>query len=133
MAIMFYPHEDDIQNGTIKEKLDILLEAAERYKSVILDTAAKQAEVAGDGKLSIPREIAHAFNWQEIAKILREIREMPEINQSGRVTKADYLNKLAEIYEVLRGAKMPKLEAVRLALVNEVNQLRRASGASQVA
>jgi hypothetical protein len=126
MALMFYPHEEDIQNGTIKEKLDILLEAAERYKATVLDV--NQGSV---GKtISVPREMTHAFNWQEIAKILREIREMPEANEATRVTKADCLMKLAEIYEALRAAKMPKLEAVRLALVNEANQLRAASNSS---
>lgn len=127
MNIMFYPHEDDMQNGSTKDRLDTLLEAAERYKGIVLDITSKDSDTASSTKLSTPREIAHAFNWQEVAKILREIREMPEINQSSRETKADCLNKLAEIYEVLRAAKMPKLEAVRLALVNEAKQLHRAS------
>jgi hypothetical protein len=54
---------------------------------------------------------------------------LPEHNQASRLTKAGYLAKLAEVYEVLRGAKMPKLEAVRLALINEANQLKSASAA----
>jgi hypothetical protein len=31
---------------------------------------------------------------------------------------------LASVYEVLRAARMPKLEAVRMALMNEATQLR---------
>ncbi|HLB57552.1 MAG TPA: hypothetical protein VJL60_01930 [Gammaproteobacteria bacterium] len=133
MGMIFYPHDEDLQTGSIKEKLETLLEAAERYKAVILDLAAKNTE--GGVAVSVkraPREMTHAYNWQEIAKVLREIREMPEANKSGRLLKADSLTKLAEIYEVLRAAKMPKLEAVRLALVNEATQLKGA-GTSQVA
>ena len=134
MAIMFYPHEEDMQNGSAKERLDMLLEAAERYKAITLDMAAKSIETPGavSAKLAVPREMTHAFNWQEVARMLREIREMPEANQSSRVSKADHLTKLAEIYEILRAAKMPKLEAVRLALMNEANHLR-GSSSSQVA
>ena len=96
--------------------------------------AAKSIETPGavSAKLAVPREMTHAFNWQEVARMLREIREMPEANQSSRVSKADHLTKLAEIYEILRAAKMPKLEAVRLALMNEANHLR-GSSSSQVA
>jgi len=137
MAIMFYPHEEDMQSGTIKEKLELLLDAAERYKAVVLDTATKNTEVSdpsGGRLVAVPREMAYAFNWQEIAKLFREVREIPESSQTTRVTKADYLAKLAEIYEILRGAKMPKLEAVRLALINEANHLRGTpGGGSQVA
>ena len=44
--------------------------------------------------------------------------------QVNKLAKADHLKKLAEVYEVLRAARMPKLEAVRLALMNESMQLR---------
>jgi hypothetical protein len=130
MPITFYPHEEDISVGTIKEKLEILLTAAERYKAAILDATAKTPELTADAKARIaPKEIAHAFQWQEIALVLRQIRELPENNQSNRATKIDHLTKLAEVYEVLRAAKMPKLEAVRLALINEANHLRSTSAA----
>jgi hypothetical protein len=133
MAVSFYPHDEDVQTGSLQERLEILMEAAERYKSAILDTsgvgatvaATPAAEQAEGKKLMTPRDIKTAFNWQEIAKILREIRELSEINQSSKASKADRLTRLAEIYETLRGAKMPKLEAVRAALMSEVTQLRR--------
>ncbi len=42
------------------------------------------------------------------------------------------LTKHADVYEVLRGAKMSKLEAVRLALISEAAQLKGGTpGASQ--
>lgn len=136
MPILFYPQDGDLANSPIPAKLEVLLEAAERYKAAILDTAPKPI-VAPTGenhkKISIPREITNVFNWEEMAKLLKEIRELPEGNTATKLSKADRLAKLAEIYEVLRGAKMPKLEAVRLALMNEANQLRSGSGASQVA
>ncbi len=125
MSIMFYPHEEDLGSSAIPAKLELLLTGAERYKAIILETAAKSAEANIDSaKRMTPRELTHVYNWQELAKLLRELRELPEQNPAGRLTKAGYLTKLAEIYEVLRGAKMPKLEAVRLALINEANQLK---------
>jgi len=125
-SLIFYPHEDD-SKGTVEERLDIMLESAERYKAVLLDIAAKSSEPAiqinGHKRLT-PKDLVAAFNWDGISKLLREIREMPENSAVVKSTKATYLNKLAEIYEILRAAKMPKLEAVRLALINEANQIR---------
>jgi hypothetical protein len=128
MALTFYPHTDDVQKGSLEERIEILMEAAERYKAIILDIGAK-AE-AGE-KRTVPREITVAYNWEEIARILREIRDLPEISRGDKLKKSALLSKLAEVYEVLRGAKMSKLEAVRLALIGESNQL--GGGAPQVA
>lgn len=130
MPLMFYPHEDDLESSGISEKLEVLLEAAGRYKAAVLDAAAaaKPVEENGNGKKrSMPRDLAVAFNWEEIAKLLREIRDMPEATPANKKGKAQNLTKLAEVYEVLRGAKMAKLEAVRLALINEANQLQAGS------
>jgi hypothetical protein len=130
MAMIFYPHEDDLEMSSIKERLEVLLEAAEQYKAAILDIASKIENVTPETQKSVsPRTMLHAFNWQEMAKLMRELRDLPEGNETGRATKAAYLTKLAEIYEVLRAAKMPKLEAVRLALINEAKQLHSSSGA----
>lgn len=122
MTVNFYPHDDDIELGSLSDKLEVLMEAAERYKAAILDTSMPLMDNDGKRRLT-PREIRVAYNWQEIAKILREIREMPESSPTTKGAKAVHLTKLAEIYEVLRGAKMPKLEAVRIALLNEAKQL----------
>lgn len=126
MPMIFYPHQDELESSTLDQKLEVLMESAERYKAVILD-ASKNAEVVtipSEKKRMTPRELAHAFNWEEIAALLRLIREMPESSPANKVLKGNRLAKLADIYEVLRGAKMSKLEAVRLALMNEANQLR---------
>jgi hypothetical protein len=123
MSVTFYPHDEDM-NGSLQEKLEILMEAAERYKAAVLDVGTAAIVNAEGKKRLTPREIKLAFNWQEIAKILQEIRSMPEVNVSSKANKADRLARLAEIYEVLRAAKMPKLEAVRMALMNEAGQLR---------
>lgn len=133
MPIIFYPHEGDLDATSQSEKLEVLLEAAERYKAIVLDTGTGN-ELSADPKMRmVPKEIKYAYNWDEIAKILREIRELPENNQANRLTKADRLKKLAEVYEVLRGAKMPKLEAVRIALVNEANQLSKGNSSNSAA
>lgn len=141
MPVSFYPHDEDVQVGSVQDRLEILMEAAERYRGSVLDTtspaalaaaaaasaadaeAAKEEPGGGGKKRLTPRDIRVAFNWQEIARILREIREMPESNQANKVTKGERLKRLADIYEVLRAAKMPKLEAVRIALMNEAKQL----------
>lgn len=131
MALIFYPHTEDAQRGTLAERIGVLLDAAERYKSVILDVTGGRGESTDVQKRMIPRDQTAAYNWEEIARVLRELREMPEISKADKSKKAELLTKLAEVYEVLRGAKMAKLEAVRLALVGEANQLR--GSASQVA
>ena len=130
MALIFYPHTEDAQKGTLSERIEILMEAAERYKAIVLDASAKSTE--GEmTKVMVPREQTSAYNWEEIARVLRAVRELPEANKTDKTKKSHLLTKLAEVYEVLRGAKMAKLEAVRLALINEAAQLR--GGSSQVA
>ena len=122
MAILFYPHEDELEANTLDQRLEILLESAERYKAAILDLSSKATGL--EKKRGTPHDVLHAYNWEEIAKLLREIRNLPESMPNQKTTKADKITKLAEIYEVLRGAKMAKLEAVRIALMNEARQLR---------
>lgn len=122
MAVIFYPYDEDIAVGSIDEKLEVLTDAAQRYKAAILDAANKTPD-STDKKRTTPRDLTHSFNWEEMAKLLREIRELAEGNPPAKLAKASKLKKLAEIYEVLRGAKMAKLEAVRIALMNEANQL----------
>lgn len=129
MPLTFYPHLEDAQKGTLLERIEVLMEAAERYKAIILDETNKAP--VDPSKRMMPRELTAAYNWEEIARVLREIRELPEGSKIDKVKKGDLLAKLAEVYEVLRAAKMSKLEAVRLALISESNQLR--GGAGQVA
>lgn len=131
MPITFYPHEDDLETSSLPDKLEVLTEAAERFKAVVLDTATppvKTADTDTTKRRVSPRDLTASYNWDELSKLLRNIREMPEANAANKLKKAEHLAKLAEIYEVLRGAKMAKLEAVRLALVNEANQLKASAG-----
>lgn len=124
MPLSFYPHSDDLQNGTFEQRLELLSEAAERYKAVITDLSNKPADDSAKRVIMMtPRDQEAAFNWEEIARILREIREMPEIDKTDKKRKGTLLRRLAEIYEILRAAKMPKLEAVRLALISEATHL----------
>lgn len=123
MTLVFYPKPGDLDNLTTKDKLDTLVSAAEQFKAHVLDILKKADPSEPHAKLT-PRDMLYAYNWDELSKMLREIRDFPENNINNRTHKAENLIKLAEIYEILRGAKMPKLEAVRLALVNEANQLR---------
>jgi hypothetical protein len=125
MALIFYPAIDDADRGTLQERIERLAESAERYKAVILDEASKPVVSAETAKrLSVPRDQAAAYNWDEISRVLRLVREMPEGSRQDKFMKGEMLTKLAEIYEVLRAAKMSKLEAVRLALISEANQLK---------
>ena len=125
MSIVFYPHDEDVAVGSLQERLEIIMEAAERYKASTLDNSNITLENGQDAKRALtPKDLRVAFNWQEITKLLREIRELPESNQANKLTKADRLTRLSEVYEILRSAKMPKLEAVRIALTSEAKQLR---------
>lgn len=129
MSLTFYPHTDDAQKGTLLERIEILMEAAERYKAIVLEVSiSPEGEGKSSKKRMVPREQKIAYNWEEIARVLREIRELPEGTKNDKLKKAEFLTKLSEVYEVLRGAKMSKLEAVRLALIGEANQLRAAAG-----
>lgn len=129
MALTFYPHSEDVQKGSLEDRIEIFTEAAQNFKAAVLEMS--QGDVASNAERRIPRELSSSYNWGEIACFFRELRELPEISKNDKAKKAALLAKLAEIYEVLRAAKMPKLEAVRLALINEVNQLR--GSGSQVA
>jgi hypothetical protein len=122
MTLTFYPHEDHLETSSLSEKLEALMDAAELYKATVLDLETKK-EVASSTKRSVPKDLQMAYNWDEIVGVLHEIRELPEATPVNKNAKADSLTKLAEIYEVLRSAKMPKLEAVRVALVAEAAQL----------
>ena len=134
MALTFYPHSDEVQRGSLEDRMEVFMEAAQNYKAIILEIAQHEGPPSSgsDEKRLTPRELTSSYNWGEIAYIFRELRELPEISKNDKVRKADLFTKLAEIYEVLRAAKMSKLEAVRLALMSEANQLR-GSGTSQVA
>jgi len=123
MALIFYPPSDDARKGSFEERAEILMDAAEKYKAIVLDAHKNESATDGAAK-QIPRDQTVAYNWEEIAIFLREVRELPEATKDDRLRKAALLSKLAEIYEVLRAARMSKLEAVRLALINEANQLR---------
>jgi hypothetical protein len=121
MTLVFHPHPEDADKGSLMERIDVLMNAAQLYRASVLDLTAKNIEPK---KITVPRELDISYNWEEIARVLRETRELPEGNKVDKERKSQLLTKLAEVYEILRAAKMSKLEAVRLALVSEANQLR---------
>ena len=88
MALTFYPHEDDAERGSHAERINILLEAAERYKAAVLESkpavapeGATPEEVAD--KRTTPNDFMHAYNWSTIAGILEEVRSLPEGSSSN--------------------------------------------------
>lgn len=121
MTLTFYPHTDEVTRGTLKEKIEVMMEAAERYRIAIQDIAAKET---GTTKIMSPKDLQASYNWEQVALILHRVRDLPESSKEEREIKADLLTKLSEVYEVLRSAKMSKLEAVRLALIGEAKQLQ---------
>ncbi len=130
MAIAFYPHPDDAHKGTLDERIEVLMESAQQYKALVLDQGVRASESDGGHEVggriircSVPRELEQAFNWEDISITLREVHELPEGSKEDKAKKSYFLLKMAEMYETLRGAKMSKLEAVRLALVSEARQL----------
>ena len=118
MGLVFYPHLEEAYRGTLQERLDLFMDAAEQYKAIMLDAT----ETPQSGARA-PRDLKAAYNWEEIAILLHEVRTLPENNPEVKKYKAALLKKLAEIYEVLRCAKMPKLENVVLTLRNEIRDL----------
>ena len=137
MTLTFYPHSEDAQKGSIEDRVEVLMDGAIRYKAAILDLTEKRAQSEDAQKSSdrhmVPRDQPVAYNWDEIAIVLREVRGLATSKQNERVRKEKLLSKLAEIYEVLRDAKMTKLESVRLVLVGEASQLREGSSAPPAA
>src|SRR5690242_1371623 len=102
MPINFYPYEDDLKKdaGTpLDEKIEILLEGAERYKATVMDAA--NAAVAESKLGAVPADIKVAYNWDGLAQILREVRQMGEGSPNDKRIKSERLLKLAEVYEVL--------------------------------
>lgn len=130
MPLMLYPHTEDASRGSYLERIDQLLEAAERFKAAVLEIDAKLPAGTQEIKAFSPKDIKVAFNWDIAAMLLREVRALPEAAKDEKEKKHKYLVRLAELYEVLRGAKMPKLEAVRIALTNEANQLTGGTGSA---
>lgn len=126
MPLIFYPHPDDARKGTLQERIEVLMDAADRYRAAVLDVSASPVVSPEEAakKRMIPRDQTFAYNWEEISAVLSEIRELPEVTKPDRAKKGDLLTRLAEVYEVLRAARMSKLEAVRLALISEANQLK---------
>lgn len=129
MPLLFFPHSEDASTGSFMERIEQMHEAAERYKAAVLESVSKTQQ-APEGRGFAPKDLQIAYNWDILSAVLRDIRELPEGAKEDKLLKADYLAKLAEIYEILRDARMSKLEAVRLALSSEATQLRGGSGAS---
>ena len=44
MTIVFYPYIEDAKQGSLMDRIEILTEAAERYKAAIFDAAASVRE-----------------------------------------------------------------------------------------
>lgn len=136
MSITFYPSLEDSAssrtlNFSLADRVGLITEAAERFKAAVMDMPARP--VLADDRELAPKDLPAAFNWGEISKLLKEVRELPEADDNNKRYKAEMLSKLAETYEILRAARMSKLEAVRLALVTEANQLKGGGAAPQVA
>jgi hypothetical protein len=127
MAITFYPHGEE-GGSSLLERIELLMDFAQRYRAVILDGEVKTVQAVDasgkEPKRITPKDQGVVFNWELIAKVLREAREYPEASKTDRTAKADCLTKLAEVYDVLRAARMSKLEAVRIALMTEASHLR---------
>lgn len=119
MPLLFYPNLEDAEKGTLEQRIEVLMDAAEKYKAIVLDEASKEKRM-----VNVPKEQLASYNWEEIAKVLKIVREIQEANRTEKARKSMLLGKLAEVYEVLRAAKMSKLEAVRIALISESNNLK---------
>lgn len=115
MTLKFYPAHDEIR-GSLEDKVILLMQAAKNFKKV-----ANENEI----KPIVPRELNAAYNWQGAARVIAEIRDLPENVLTEKQYKCKLLLELADVYLILSEAKMAKLEAVRLALIGEANIITR--------
>lgn len=115
MTLKFYPCKAELQ-GTLADRVKILIQAANNFKKIVYTSIVKP---------TVPREINASYNWQELARVLTEIRNLPENDMDEKQFKSKLLLELANLYSVLSEAKMSKLEAVRLALLGEVKTVVR--------
>ncbi|HVE45105.1 MAG TPA: hypothetical protein VNC84_08280 [Gammaproteobacteria bacterium] len=122
--LVFYPSPEDCGYGTLQERLSIVSNAAEQYRSAVLGGSLVPGATAEPPKYETPREQTVAFNWETIACLYREIHALTEATYSDKQEKADLLMQLSETYEVLRAAKMPRLEKISSVLAAEANQLK---------
>lgn len=125
MALVFYPHEDDLATSTLPEKLEALMESAQRYKAAMLDMKTKKmATGAIDlGKRSIPKDLEISFNWGELAIVFNKTCHLTEVTAVNKAAKVEALTKLKEIYEALHSAGLLKLEIVISKIKTDIIQL----------
>lgn len=123
MSLVFHPTSNKLNQGTLEERLDCLKKGASEFKEITNNTMPELLQKNHHAR--VPREQICAFNWDAIAKLLREIRALSENLTSEKEKKAKLLLMLAEIYAILRDARMNKLEAVHVALKSEAMQLQK--------
>ena len=70
MPLNFYPHTEDLESGSLQEKLALLMDAAERYKAIVLETTVKPSEENNKRRQS-PRDLTVSYNWNEISRVLQ--------------------------------------------------------------
>jgi len=125
---MFYPAEGDISSGDLTERIEEMLGSAQQFRAVILDKTHSSTAATTTGfflKFNVkkPCDIEEAFNWDELSRLLREIKELDELSQEHKTEKVQHLNQMVEIYEVLKGAKKPKLADVITEMQKEIRLL----------
>jgi hypothetical protein len=122
MALIFYPSDDrcvDFNKMSYRDRIATVRESAERYRDHILAQIKEQNSIS----CARPSLLQAAYNWDIIATLINEVRQMPEATELNKAGKAGYLKELAEVYATLRSARMPKLEITRLELCQEAEKL----------
>lgn len=123
MSLIFYPTSNKVNQGSLEERLDCLKAGASEFKEITINTTPELLQKTHH--VRTPREQKVAYNWDAISKVLREIRALTENVEAEKEKKATLLLTLADIYAILRDARMSKLEAVRVALKSEAMQLHK--------
>ncbi len=114
MAISFMPKSDACK-GDLTQRLALIMDAALQYKTLMGQAEESLKKTPGDIKIS--------FNWVLMGKLFKEIQELPENSAESKFVKVKQIKRLIDVYEVLRQAKMAKLESVKTLLLSEIRQL----------
>lgn len=125
MTIVFYPNVGDgLENNgrfPLIDRIEFLAEAAEEYKAIVFGGREdKSAHTT-----ALPNKQPIAFNWAVMAAILQEVQDLSENSKSAKNDKVLYLQRIIDLYEVLRGAGMVDLNIIIKQLRDEITRLQR--------
>jgi hypothetical protein len=106
MTVIFYPQDDELDSPDVDQKLEVLLNAAERFKASALDTSGKFGAVLSPGRQSgVPRDIPFAsqFRRESARERVDRFRNTDEIRETREDAATASQRTLRRIQEAREG------------------------------